>query len=114
MHIRKHKMLGALATLIVALAISMPVLASGASASQTVTSASSSANAAVVLRGSLTPLEKAHLTFSGYSYADTSAGKNAAEQKGIQLVDDGWGISYQIVFGDPDEDRWCVWILEYL
>lgn len=95
-----------------ALILGVSVAGSSAAAAPTVTAAHTSPTA--IARLSMTPDEKGVLTFSGYSYADTSAGRAAAEAKLAALVAAGWGPWGSIVLGDPDSDRWCVWIYIYL
>lgn len=95
---------GAAATIFAA-----PVVASGppAAAAQY---ASSSAHVQSAIG---IPREKVHYGFTGYSFADTSAGRAACEKKGQQLTAAGWGYSPNCILGDPDKGRWNLWMWLY-
>ena len=84
-----------------------PVAASGAT-SATVHFASSTVHVQTMI-----PQEKVHFGFTGYSFADTKAGRSACESKGVALTRDGWGYGPSCVDGNPDKGRWNLWMWLY-
>ena len=104
MHRPKARWLGILA----ALGAAVTIFATPVSAS----SATLSTAAAHVSSTQLIPQEKATWIFSGYTFPKNEGA--ACEDKGRQLVADGWGFTYSCPFGRPSANRYGLYIYAYI
>lgn len=98
-----------LVSIVAAIIFAAPVVVSVATPA-TAQATNSSAHA---YNPTMIPQGKSHFGFTGYSFPDTSAGRSACENKGTQLVSEGWGYGPSCVYGNPDKGRWNLWMWLY-